>query len=78
MTVYTCALLVSSLRSATDGEYAYFGSPLMQPLLRPAEGVSEESLQVKERVEVQTATGLDCTVCIEGFRARTFVSSELL
>lgn len=70
MTVYTCALLVSSLRSVTDADLVYFDSPLLQPLLVPAEGLSDHSLRDIEVLEVQDNQGLDdCTVCIEPFTA---------
>ena len=68
MTVYTCALMVSALRLATDADFAYFESPLMQPLLAPMDGLSDRSLRDIAVLEVERDMDLDeCTICIEPF-----------
>lgn len=67
MTVYTCALLVSSLRAAADSDNDYYEGPLLRPLLPSAPGLSDNSLNTIVTAEV-TSPPLQpdhCSVCIE-------------
>lgn len=70
MTVYTCALLVSSIRLSESD----LDSSLSQPLL-PVSGLSDDSLNTIETTQVEgdMVCVEECTICIEAISAGNLI-----